>query len=107
MDWSLMFERLQAFNEAMQAEREIAREYNGPFHSLHEGYAVLLKEVLELQAQTFKQFHNRSRQEIIKECVQIATMAFCIVDECIGDVTTTEIDCYRISNVPPADEVKK
>lgn len=85
----------EAFCRAIKEEWLVAREDNAPFNSLHEGYAVLLEEVEELKEQTFKKFHNRNRQEIIKECVQIATMAMCIADEC-ANASEFDLDNYRV-----------
>jgi hypothetical protein len=45
------------------------------FHSAHEGYAVLLEEVRELEAEVFKRQKKRSVQKMRKEAVQIAAMA--------------------------------
>lgn len=88
-------EIFNAFWRAMRSEWLIAREDNEPFHSLHEGYAVLLEEVEELEHQVFLKLHYRNRREIIKECIQIAAMAFCVASECTN-ATEFDLDNYRV-----------
>jgi hypothetical protein len=45
------------------------------FHSLHEGYAIILEELEELKAEIFKHVEDRDRNRICKEAVQVAAMA--------------------------------
>jgi hypothetical protein len=44
-----------------------------PMHSFHEGYAIILEEVRELEAEVFKK--HSSCEDIEKELVQVAAMA--------------------------------
>lgn len=53
------------------------------FHSLHEGYAVLLEEVEELKSEVFRKNNSRHNVHIMVECVQIAAMALAIGMECL------------------------
>ncbi len=61
--------------------QDINREYIratsmfGAFHSAHEGYAVLLEELEELQAEVFKHREDRNLTRMREECIQIAAMA--------------------------------
>lgn len=84
-------QQMAEFCNAVKVEVDIARELNEPFHSLHEGYAILLEEVTELRTEVFSKPSMRSKSNIINECRQIAAIAFCIVNECIGDVLPQEI----------------
>lgn len=67
----------------------IAREYvrataiNGPFHSAHEGYAVILEELDELWEQVRLRDSERDVDKMREEAVQIGAMALrFIVDVC-------------------------
>ena len=71
------------------AIKEVAKEHGKaiaiyqPFHSAHEGYAVLLEEVRELEKEVFKRPGRRSRLLMRKEAIQVAAMALrFIVDVC-------------------------
>ena len=57
-------------NELMEAERHYPS-----FHSPHEGYAVLLEEVRELEAEVFKGPRYRTRKAMQHEAIQVAAMA--------------------------------
>jgi len=50
-----------------------ARTQFAPFNSAHEGYAVLLEEVRELEQEVFKKY--RDTRALRKEAVQVAAMA--------------------------------
>lgn len=52
------------------------------FHSLHEGYAVLLEEVDELWDFVKMKQKKRDYKLIEKECIQIASMAIRIIQDC-------------------------
>lgn len=67
----------------VQDEVERAVRKFPPFHSAHEGYAVLLEEVEELKAEIF---HGDSREAMREEAVQVAAMAIrLIMDVCETD----------------------
>lgn len=59
----------------LREELERATADHPLFNSPHEGYAVLLEEVLELQAEVFLKHGIRSHDCMIVEAVQIAAMA--------------------------------
>ncbi len=46
-----------------------------PFHSAHEGYAVILEELDELKAEVFKKFQVRNTVRMREEAIQVAAMA--------------------------------
>lgn len=52
-----------------------ATETNGPFHSAHEGFAVILEELDELKAEVWKKDAERDYGKMIEEAVQIGAMA--------------------------------
>jgi hypothetical protein len=56
----------------IQAELEHAQKKHGPIHSMHEGFAVMLEELEELKAETFKQRPNRAIAH--DELIQLAAM---------------------------------
>ncbi|HUT83942.1 MAG TPA: hypothetical protein VMX95_04765 [Thermodesulfobacteriota bacterium] len=57
-------------------EYQRATELNGPFHSSHEGYAVILEEVEELWQEIKKKAADRRFKALEQEAVQIGAMAF-------------------------------
>jgi len=76
-------------DRAEEAIRLIIREYgratslNGPFHSAHEGYAVILEELDELWEQVRLRDSERDVEKMRKEAAQIGAMALrFIVDVC-------------------------
>ena len=75
----------ELFRYNVDKEISSARSKFEPFHSLHEGYAVLLEELAELQREVFKRPPERLNDNIYKECIQIAAMAYCITQECIPE----------------------
>ena len=79
------------FVKQVRAEVDESRQKFPAFHSMHEGYGVLAEEFKELEQETFKQFSLRSYSNIIRECIQISAMAFCIVAETIPDVLPVDI----------------
>ena len=62
----------------LELERAIEKHGTKIFNSKHEGYAVLLEEVLELQEAVFKDF---SVEEMRKEAIQVAAMAIRFINE--------------------------
>lgn len=59
-----------------------ARKKFPPFNSAHEGYAVLLEEVRELEAEVFKGgTEPRSAQAMYDEAIQVAAMGLRFADE--------------------------
>jgi hypothetical protein len=69
-----MVEQYDGLNVTLMVrELQSARRKFPGFASAHEGYAVLLEEVLELQAEVFKK--NKSRENMKNEALQIAAMA--------------------------------
>jgi|SRR3990167_4828392 len=58
-----------------------ARAKYQPFHSAHEGYAVLLEEVDELWEWVRARSSNRSHEAMWQECIQIAAMAMAFATE--------------------------
>lgn len=74
---------VDAILEAVKIELERAEAKNGPFHSAHEAYAVMLEEVDELWDQVKKKRSNRDTVNMAEECIQIAASAVrFIVDIC-------------------------
>ena len=76
-----------------------ATEKNGPFNSLHEGYAVLLEEVDELWEEVKKKKVNRSKAAIAEECSQIAAMAYRLMVDCCGCGCEGQQVCNICQNV--------
>ena len=65
---------------AKEVERAI--QLYEPFHSLHEGYAVLKEEVDELWDQVKVKQGSRWPGAVKDECIQIAAMAVRIIIDC-------------------------
>lgn len=66
---------VQEFLRNVQDELDRAMAKHGPFHSLHEAYAVLLEEVDELWQHVREKEHVRKYDEVYKELVQCAAMS--------------------------------
>lgn len=84
-----------AYSEAARFKRiltEIGNEFlcaqsnHAPFHSLHEGYAVLLEEMDELKAEVWKnpRKHPDRRALARSEAIQVATMALRLVHDVLS-----------------------
>lgn len=56
-------------------EVDLAMEADEPFHSAHEGFAILKEEVDELWDEVKKKHKNRDYKAMRAEAVQIAAMA--------------------------------
>lgn len=59
----------------VRAELERANAEYGPFHSAHEGWAVVQEEVDELWDEVKKKSKVRSARRMREEAIQIAAMA--------------------------------
>ena len=59
----------------VSAEVIHARSLYPPFHSAHEGLAVVEEEFLELREEVFKNPKTRERQKMYTEAMQLAAMA--------------------------------
>ncbi len=67
----------------LQGEHDFAISHFAPFHSAHEGYAVLLEELEELKAEVFKPQSKRSTAKLRLEALQVAAMGLrFIIDIC-------------------------
>lgn len=64
----------EVINE-IYAELKRAREVWPDFHSEHEGYAVILKEVRELEREVFTRPSGRNVGNMIREATQVGAMA--------------------------------
>ena len=72
---------LERFVKDLIAEYAKARSKYQPFHSAHEGYAVLLEEVDELWELVRLRSNLRSQEAMWRESVQIAAMAMAFATE--------------------------
>ena len=73
--------RQETFPKDCIAEYAAARAKYQPFHSAHEGYAVLAEEVDELWDWVRHRSTDRSAAAAWQECVQIAAMAMAFATE--------------------------
>ncbi len=72
--------------ERVLQELKEAREQYEPFHSAHEGYAVLLEEVDELWLEVCRKPAMRSKARMRAEAIQIAAMAIRFAEDvCAAD----------------------
>jgi hypothetical protein len=73
----------EQFNLAILKEYMRASEKFPPFHSSHEGYAVIKEELDELWGEIKKKPTDRSLRLMREECVQVGAMALrFLVDLC-------------------------
>lgn len=63
-------------------ELDRARQAYPPFHSPHEGFAVLLEEVEELKAEVFKNRETRNLAHMTSEAIDVAAMALRFLTDC-------------------------
>ena len=73
---------MKAITDRVEKEVYRAGELYPAFHSLHEGYAVLLEEVDELWYHVKTKQGGRIPGAIESECIQIAAMALRIIKDC-------------------------
>lgn len=71
------------------AEWDFASKKFGPFHSSHEGFAVLHEEFDELKAEVWKNGtkHPDRDANMRKEAVQVAAMALRFLTDCCQEKT--------------------
>ena len=72
----IQFDKYQKVNSKVYEEFQRALMYHDPFHSPHEGYAVIKEELEELwdEIKKLKSFKDRSRG-LRRESIQLAAMA--------------------------------
>lgn len=68
------------------AEHEWAVKHFEPFHSMHEGYAVLLEEIRELEREVFKNTATRDVTKAMRETIQVEAMAMRFIVDCCPDL---------------------
>lgn len=62
-----------------------ATQMHGPMVSAHEGYAVILEEVRELEREVFVKRQSRSREIMRSEATQLAAMAIRFLIDVVED----------------------
>ncbi|MFL6333065.1 MAG: hypothetical protein ACJ754_06940 [Pyrinomonadaceae bacterium] len=70
------------FVRLIEEELARARAAYPDINSLHEGYAVILEEVRELETEVFKKPFRRDPHKVLAELVQIAAMCFRTAEDC-------------------------
>jgi len=63
------------FRQLVTMELTNARKLHGPIRSRHEGYAVILEEVRELEEVVFRRKENITTAHLVEELTQVAAMA--------------------------------
>lgn len=72
--------RVLAIRDEVVAELNKARSNFPPFHTAHEGYAIILEELDEMWDEVRKQYGDHDRlKNIRKEAIQVAAMAMRMV----------------------------
>ena len=68
----------------VQVEKEFFRAINNfsPFHSPHEGIAIIREEYKELETEVFLQHDVRTKEKMRHEATQIAAMALRFMVDC-------------------------
>ena len=69
---------------ALDREFTFATASYNPFHSAHEGYAVLLEEIRELEHEVFLNHRIRDVDAMKKEALQVAAMAMRFIVDITG-----------------------
>jgi len=64
-----------AVAEEVKSEIDRSEEVFGPFHSLHEGLAVLREEYLEFENEVFWRTDQAETESVRKEAIQMAATA--------------------------------
>ena len=64
-----------AVAEEVKTEIDNGEDKFGPFHSLHEGIAVLREEVLELENEVFWRSDKDKTDSVREEAIQVAAVA--------------------------------
>lgn len=80
------------FERLVEEELARARGIYSRIHSLHEGYAVILEEVKELETEVFKKPFHRNPEQVLRELTQIAAMCQRTAEDCrllidVGELT--------------------
>jgi hypothetical protein len=68
-------ERIKQLLIDIRIEYEQASDKHSPFHSAHEGIAVIQEEFEELKAEVFKKEEERSLPVMREEATQLAAMS--------------------------------
>jgi hypothetical protein len=76
----LYYRMYDAEQIALDVKKELIRARNGhgPMRSKHEGYAVLLEEVEEVQQEVF---HGKDNGKLRAELIQVAAMAQRMIED--------------------------
>ena len=78
-------QRMQSSSAVDDMMAELARartKFPTPFHSPHEGWAILMEEVEELKREAFWGVPADRRALMRKEAIQCAAMALRFVEDC-------------------------
>lgn len=66
-------------NEVLAEVKRARSKHPTPMHSKHEGYAILLEEVDEVQTEVF---HGKDKKALYAELIQVAAMAVRMIEDC-------------------------
>ncbi len=78
-----MIGTIDVANEIIRELERARSKHPIPFHSFHEGYAILAEEVYELWREVIRQ--ERSGAAIRKEAVQVGAMALRFILDLYGE----------------------
>lgn len=59
-----------------------ARKHHAPMHSFHEGYAIILEEVRELETAIF---NDNPHQDVQRELIQLGAMCMAFANELLPE----------------------